>query len=314
MQVTPSEFAKALDLIVINPPTPNHVRYIEVPDICRPGLQFAGYFDVFSDELPQLIGKTEITYLQSLSADTLKERLIRYFSYDLPCIIIARGMECPPIMLDMARANNIPVYGTPLTTSLFCTYAMEYLAEAFAPHQTCHGVLMDIYGVGVLITGESGVGKSECALDLLSRGHRLIADDVVDFSRIGISLFGEAPTIVQDLMELRGVGIIDIKKIFGIGAVARRKKLDLIIQLALWQDGKEYDRLGRSDLKKNILGIDIPLLDIPVRPGRSLSTIIEIAARRWALIKEGEDAAQELDRRLQARYNAHKEEAFLGGE
>ena len=115
-------------------------------------------------------------------------------------------------------------------------------------------------------------------------------------------------------MELRGVGIIDIKKIFGIGAVARRKKLDLIIQLALWQDGKEYDRLGRSDLKKNILGIDIPLLDIPVRPGRSLSTIIEIAARRWALIKEGEDAAQELDRRLQARYNAHKEEAFLGGE
>ena len=159
-----------------------------------------------------------------------------------------------------------------------------------------------------MITGDSGVGKSECALELINHGHQLVADDVVDISRIGIHLYGEAPDMVRDLMELRGVGIVDVKKIFGIGAVERRKKLDLIIRIALWQDGKSYDRLGRSDMTESILGIDVPLLEVPVRPGRSLATIVEIAARRWVLFKEGYDAAEELDRRLWDKYSAKNRE------
>ncbi|MBQ8095200.1 MAG: HPr(Ser) kinase/phosphatase [Clostridia bacterium] len=302
MQVTVRQFANMLHLNIVCDSISASERLIMVPDICRPGLQFAGYFDVFAYERPQLIGKTEMLFLKSLDPDIRRERLERYFSYELPCVIIARGMECPDEMILMARSRDVPVYGTKEVTAAFSAYAMEYLAEAFAPHETHHGVLMDVFGVGVMITGDSGVGKSECALELINHGHQLVADDVVDVSRIGISLYGEAPEMVRDLMELRGVGIVDVKKIYGIGAVERRKKLDLIIQIALWQDGKNYDRLGRADLTETILGIDVPLLEVPVRPGRSLATIVEIAARRWALSKEGYDAAEELDRRLHDRY------------
>ena len=302
MQVTVRQFANMLHLNIVCDSISASERLIMVPDICRPGLQFAGYFDVFAYERPQLIGKTEMLFLKSLDPDIRRERLERYFSYELPCVIIARGMECPDEMILMARSRDVPVYGTKEVTAAFSAYAMEYLAEAFAPHETHHGVLMDVFCVGVMITGDSGVGKSECALELINHGHQLVADDVVDVSRIGISLYGEAPEMVRDLMELRGVGIVDVKKIYGIGAVERRKKLDLIIQIALWQDGKNYDRLGRADLTETILGIDVPLLEVPVRPGRSLATIVEIAARRWALSKEGYDAAEELDRRLHDRY------------
>ncbi len=302
MHVSVNQFAKTLDLKVICNSTSADERFIRIPDICRPGLQFAGYFEVFAHERPQLIGKTEMAYLLSLDPMVRSERLERYFSYDLPCVIIARGMECPEEIRHMAEKYEVPVYGTKDVTSAFSTYAMEYLAEAFAPHESHHGVLMDVFGVGVMITGDSGVGKSECALELINHGHQLVADDVVDISRIGIHLYGEAPEMVRDLMELRGVGIVDVKKIFGIGAVERRKKLELIIRISFWEDGKNYDRLGRSDLTKTIMGIDVPLLEVPVRPGRSLATIVEIAARRWALAKEGYDAVEELDRRLIDQY------------
>lgn len=308
MQVSSSQFAKKMDLKIICDSESAHERMITVPDICRPGLQFAGYFEVFASERPQLIGKTEMLYLISLDENVRRERLEKYFSYNLPCVIIARGMECPDEMQNMARNHGIPIYGTSEVTAAFSAYAMEYLAEAFAPHESCHGVLLDVFGVGVMITGDSGVGKSECALELINHGHQLVADDVVDISRIGIHLYGEAPEMVRDLMELRGVGIVDVKKIFGIGAVERRKKLDLIIRIALWQDGKSYDRLGRSDMTESILGIDVPLLEVPVRPGRSLATIVEIAARRWVLFKEGYDAAEELDRRLWDKYSAKNRE------
>ncbi len=302
MNISPKEFADALALSVICATDRENERCIGVPDLCRPGLQFSGYFDVFAFERPQLIGKTEMAYLNSLDPDVLVSRLDRYFSYDIPCIIIARGMECPPQLLAHARHNGVPIYGTQEETSAFAATAMVYLSEAFAPRQTCHGVLMDVYGVGVMITGESGVGKSECALDLVRHGHQLVADDVVDIFRVGNVLWGEAPEMVRDFMELRGVGIVDIKEIFGIGAIVRRMRVDLVIHMEFWITGKEYDRLGTMDKTMEVLGVSLPMMELPVRPGRSLATIVEISARNWRLRAEGYNAADELDRRLALHY------------
>ena len=300
--ISPEDFARALGLTVISGTRCQHGVRIRVADLCRPGLQFAGYFDVFAYERPQLIGKTEMAYLSSLSAEVRDERLERYFSYEMPCIVIARGMACPPFLLQQAVRHGVPIYGTPYETSAFTGMAIGYLSEALAPRQTCHGVLLDVFGVGVLITGESGVGKSECALELIKRGHLLVADDVVDIARVGRKLRGESPEVVRDLMELRGIGIVDIKSIFGIGATMRRKSIDIIIHLEAWSPEKDYDRLGTHDRQMDILGISVPLIEIPVRPGRNLAIIVEIAARNWRLRSEGYDAVNELDRRLARMY------------
>lgn len=302
MNISPQELADALRLKVIGDGSRAKERLIAVADLCRPGLQFSGYFDVFAFERPQVIGKTEMAYLHSLPQDVLAERYDRYFSYDIPCIVIARGMECPPGLLARAQKHGVPVYGTPDETSEFSTKAIGFLSEALAPRQTRHGVLLDVFGVGVMITGESGVGKSECALELIKHGHQLVADDVVDISRVGSVLWGEAPEMVRDFMELRGVGIVDIKEIYGIGAIVRRMKIDMVIHLELWREGKEYDRLGTQEQTMEILGLSLPLLELPVRPGRSLATIVEIAARNGRLKAEGYNAVHELDRRLARHY------------
>ena len=299
--VTPQELAKALELETINPPGGKSIP-IESADICRPGLQFAGYFDVFASERPQVIGKTEMAYLCDLPQDVRRARLQRYFSYEIPCIIIARGMECPPALLEQAQLHSVPVYRTQTETSLFTGKTIAYLNEALAPRTTKHGVLVDVFGVGVLITGESGVGKSECGLELIKRGHLMVSDDVVDITRLGGKLRGEAPEIVRDFMELRGIGIVDIKSIFGVGAVMRRKTIDIIINLEIWKPEKEYDRLGNQDKTREILGVQVPLIEIPVRVGRNLALIVEIAARNWRLRSEGYDAVAELDRRLSKFY------------
>ena len=294
-------FVKALDLEVLNPSTERSLQ-ISVADVCRPGIQFAGYFEVFANARPQVIGKTEMAYLMSLPEDVRRERLERYFSYEIPCIIIARGMDCPEELLAQAKAHEVPLYRTKAETSAFTSKAITYLAEVLAPRVTQHGVLVDVFGVGVLITGESGVGKSECALELIKRGHLLVADDVVDIARVGRKLRGESPEVVRDLMELRGIGIVDIKSIFGIGATMRRKSIDIIIHLEAWSPEKDYDRLGTHDRQMDILGISVPLIEIPVRPGRNLAIIVEIAARNWRLRSEGYDAVNELDRRLARMY------------
>ena len=299
--VTPQELAKALELETINPPGGKSIP-IESADICRPGLQFAGYFDVFASERPQVIGKTEMAYLCDLPQDVRRARLQRYFSYEIPCIIIARGMECPPALLEQAQLHSVPVYRTQTETSLFTGKTIAYLNEALAPRTTKHGVLVDVFGVGVLITGESGVGKSECALELIKRGHLLVADDVVDIARVGHKLRGESPEIVRDFMELRGIGIVDIKLIFGIGAVMRKKTIDMVIHLELWTPGKDYDRLGNKEKTMDILGVEVPLINVPVRSGRNLAMIVEIAARNWRLKNEGYNAVNELDRRLGQMY------------
>ena len=294
-------FVKALDLEVLNPSTERSLQ-ISVADVCRPGIQFAGYFEVFANARPQVIGKTEMAYLMSLPEDVRRERLERYFSYEIPCIIIARGMDCPEELLAQAKAHEVPLYRTKAETSAFTSKAITYLAEVLAPRVTQHGVLVDVFGVGVLITGESGVGKSECALELIKRVHLLVADDVVDIARVGHKLRGESPEIVRDFMELRGIGIVDIKLIFGIGAVMRRKTIDMVIHLEFWTPGKDYDRLGNKEQTMDILGIPVPLINVPVRSGRNLAMIVEIAARNWRLKNEGYNAVTELDRRLGEMY------------
>ena len=294
-------FVKALDLEVLNPSTERSLQ-ISVADVCRPGIQFAGYFEVFANARPQVIGKTEMAYLMSLPEDVRRERLERYFSYEIPCIIIARGMDCPEELLAQAKAHEVPLYRTKAETSAFTSKAITYLAEVLAPRVTQHGVMVDVFGVGVLITGESGVGKSECALELIKRGHLLVADDVVDIARVGHKLRGESPEIVRDFMELRGIGIVDIKLIFGIGAVMRRKTIDMVIHLEFWTPGKDYDRLGNKEQTMDILGIPVPLINVPVRSGRNLAMIVEIAARNWRLKNEGYNAVTELDRRLGEMY------------
>ena len=299
--ISPQDFASALNLSVISDERRENAMRIGVADLCRPGLQFAGYFDVFAHERPQLIGKTEMAYLCSLPPDVQRERLARYFSYDMPCIIIARGMDCPPELLSQARANGVPIYRTQEETSAFTGMAIAFLSEVSAPRQATHGVLVDVFGVGVLITGESGVGKSECALELIKRGHQLVSDDVVDISRVGKTLYGEAPETVRDFMELRGIGIVDIKSIFGIGAVERRRTVDVVINLEVWQPGKDYARLESGERRTEILGVALPLIELPVRSGRNLAIIVEIAARNWRLKAEGYDAVSELRRRLELR-------------
>ncbi len=291
-------FAKALQLTELSPSTKTEWD-IRSADLNRPGMQFCGFYEYFAFERPQVIGKVEMTYLENLEPEARRAMLKKYFSYDLPCVIICRGMAAPPELLEAARARNIAVYQTNMLTTKFTFTAITYLNRCLAPRVTRHGVLVDVYGVGVLLTGESGVGKSEAALELVKRGHQLVADDVVDICRVSDDrLTGECPEMVRHFMEIRGIGIIDIKAMYGVGAVALSKSIDLVMHMERWVEGKEYDRLGLSDEYITILGVKVPHQIMPVRPGRNLAIIIEVAARNLSLKRMGYSAAHELDRRL----------------
>ena len=303
--VQAADFAKTLQLTVLSPSTQTEWD-IRTTDLNRPGMQFCGFYEYFPFERPQVIGKVEMTYLENLEPEVRRQMLKKYFSFDIPCVIICRGMHPPEELLEAAAARNIAVYQTGMVTTKFFFTAINYLNRCLAPRVTRHGVLVSVYGMGVLITGDSGVGKSECALELIKHGHQLVADDVVDISRVGRALFGESPEMVRDFMELRGVGIVDIKAIFGIGSIVRRSRIDLVIHLEFWQEGKDYDRLGNKEKTMEILGVELPLIELPVRPGRSLAMVVEIAARNWRLKAEGYDAVAELDRRLKKHYT-HQE-------
>ncbi len=293
-----ADFAQALQLAELSPSTKTEWD-IRSADLNRPGVQFCGFYEYFAFERPQVIGKVEMTYLESLEPAVRRERLQKYFSYDLPCVIICRGMVAPPELLEAAQARDIAVYQTSMLTTKFTFNAINYLNRCLAPRVTRHGVLVDVYGVGVLLTGESGVGKSEAALELVKRGHQLVADDVVDICRVSDNrLTGECPEMVRHFMEIRGIGIIDIKAMYGIGAVATSKSIDLVMHMEHWVQGKEYDRLGLSEETITILGVKVPHQIMPVRPGRNLAIIIEVAARNLSLRRMGYSAAHELDRRL----------------
>ena len=305
--VQAADFAKTLQLTVLSPSTQTEWD-IRTTDLNRPGMQFCGFYEYFPFERPQVIGKVEMTYLENLEPEVRRQMLKKYFSFDIPCVIICRGMHPPEELLEAAAARNIAVYQTGMVTTKFFFTAINYLNRCLAPRVTRHGVLVSVYGMGVLITGDSGVGKSEAALELIRRGHQLVADDVVDICRVSDDrLVGEAPEMVRHFMEIRGIGIIDIRAMYGVGSVLLNKRIDMEIHLENWKEKKEYDRLGLSDEYTEIMGVRIPYLVIPVRPGRNLAIIIEVAARNFSLKKMGYSAAKELDRRLNAMMNLSDE-------
>jgi len=266
---------------------------IESADINRPGLQLAGFFEYFGEERIQIIGKVEMTYLAQMDPETRYKSLYTLFSRGIPCVILARGMEPFPEMMQAAKACNIPFLRTSEDTSRFSSNLIAYLNVELAPMETMHGELVEVYGEGVLILGESGVGKSEAALELVKRGHRLVADDLVEVRRVSSkTLVGSAPEIIRHFIEIRGIGILDVKYLYGVGSVKLTESINLVINLEFWDPKKQYERLGTEELTTEILGIKVPSLTIPVKPGRNLAVIIEVAAMNNRQKKMGYNAAQ----------------------
>lgn len=292
--ISARDFQESLHLECLVPPVREEWD-IRTPDLNRPGMQFCGFYEFFAFERPQLIGKVEMAYLEKQSREERYAILDRYFSYPLPCLIVCRGLQPPEELISVARRRHVPVYSSQMVTSKFTAMAIHYLNRCLAPHVTRHGVLLDVYGVGVLLSGKSGVGKSEAALELIKRGHQLVADDVVDVCRISDNrLIGTCPEKVRHFMEIRGIGVIDVKALYGIGAVALSKTIDLIIELETWDENRDYDRIGLKDDEIEIMGVSVPHQTMPIRPGRNLAIIVEVAARNLSLKRSGYNAAREL--------------------
>ena len=272
---------------------------IVTADLNRPGLQITGFFDYFDNKRIQVFGMVENTYLSGLTSEERYNSLKRLFEKDVPAIILTRSGNASAEMLRLAEEFETPTLRTAQPTSAFTSTLNAYLNVELAPCITRHGVLVELYGQGVLILGESGVGQSETAVGLINRGHPLIADDAVEIKKVSSkSLVGFSPDIIRHFIELRGIGIVDVKNIFGMGAVKESEKIDLIIHLEAWEKGKQYDRLGLVDEYTNILGLDIPSLTIPVKPGRNLAVIFEVAAMNNRQKRMGYNAAEELNRRI----------------
>lgn len=268
-------------------------------DINRPALQMAGFFDYFDNSRIQVMGKVEFTYLEQFPADKRKEKIEKLMSRGIPALIITRGLQIFPEMIELAETYNVPMLRSEAGTSAFMSALIAYLNVQLAPRRTRHGVLVEVYGEGILIMGESGIGKSETAIELVKRGHRLVADDAVEIKRVSEkSLVGSSPEIIRHFVELRGIGIIDVKEIFGIGAVKDEENIDMIIHLEPWEEGKQYDRLGMVDEYTNIMGVNIPSLTIPVKLGRNLAVIVEVASMNNRQKRMGYNAAVELNNRL----------------
>lgn len=278
---------------------PNKEVLIDTADLNRPGLQITGFFDYFDPSRIQVFGMVENTYLAGLSSEVRYNSLKRLFEKQISAVILTRNSNASAEMLKLAEEFETPMLRTSQPTSSFTSSLNAYLNVELAPRITRHGVLVEVYGQGVLILGESGVGKSETAVELIKRGHRLVADDAVEIKKVSSkSLIGVSPDIIRHFIEIRGIGIVDVKNIFGMGAVKESEKIDMIIHLEAWEKGKQYDRLGLVDEYTNILGLDIPSLTIPVKPGRNLAVIFEVAAMNNRQKRMGYNAAEELNRRL----------------
>ena len=273
---------------------------IEVPDINRPALQLTGYFEHFDSDRVQLIGYVEYTFLEKMEEEKRKEIYEQFLSYQLPCVIFSRNLQPEPMFLEMANQSQVPVFVTEKKTSEFTAEIIRWLNVELAPCISIHGVLVDVYGVGVLIMGESGIGKSEAALELIKRGHRLVSDDVVELRKVSdVTLVGSAPDITRHFIELRGIGIVDVKTLFGVQSVRETKNIDLVITLEDWNKEKQYDRLGLEEEYTEFLGNKVLCHQIPIRPGRNLVIIVETAAINHRQKKMGYNAAQELYKRVQ---------------
>jgi HPr kinase/phosphorylase len=273
--------------------------HIATTDVNRPGLQLAGFSDYFDHERIQVMGKVEKSYLDSMEETERRRCLEEFFKIGFPVLIVARGLEIYPEMIEIANQYNVPIYRTHSVTSRFLSELIKYLNVQLSQRITKHGVFVEVYGEGVLILGESGVGKSETALELVKRGHRLVTDDIVEIRKVSeTTLIGTAPDIIRHFIEIRGIGILDVKNLFGVGSVKVTEAISLVINLELWNNEKSYERLGLDNEYMEILGINIPSLIIPVRPGRNLAMIVEVAAMNNRQKKMGYNAAKVLNDRV----------------
>ncbi|WP_261131927.1 HPr(Ser) kinase/phosphatase [Bacillus sp. Marseille-Q3570] len=274
-------------------------RTITTSDISRPGLEMAGYFAYYPAERLQLLGKTELSFVNGLDDRIRRERLRKLCRDETPGIVISRGWDVPPELGEAAEEKGIPILRSQLTTTRLSSRLTNFLESKLAPTTAVHGVLVDIYGIGVLITGSSGVGKSESALELVKRGHRLVADDSVEIRQEDEkTLVGSSPELIQHLLEIRGLGIINVMTLFGAGAIRNFKKIALVINLETWNQQKTYDRLGLDEETMKIIDVELPRLTVPVRPGRNLAVIIEVAAMNFRLKRMGVNAAQQFSEKL----------------
>lgn len=298
--VSIAKIVNIMDLYNFLPDMELKKHRIMISDVNRPALQLSGYFEHFEQSRVQIIGMVEYTYLQKLDADK-KEKIYRKFmEYDIPCVIFCRDLRPDELFLRLANEHNLPVLGTKRSTSEFMAELIYCLSEQLAPCITIHGVLVDVYGEGLLIMGESGIGKSEAALELVKRGHRLVTDDVVEIRKINEhTLIGTSPDITRYFIELRGIGIIDVKTLFGVECVKEKQQIDLVIKLEDWKKDNEYDRLGLEEEYTEFLGNKVVCHSLPIRPGRNLAVICEAAAVNHRQKKMGYNAAQELYRRVQ---------------
>jgi HPr kinase/phosphorylase len=274
-------------------------RPITVSDLYRPGLEMAGYFTYHPKERVQIIGKTELSFFHTLNDKEQLERTEQLCDDATPCICISRGLDVPEALIKAATEKKLPLVRSQVATTILSSRITGYLENKLAPTTTIHGVLVDVYGVGMLITGGSGIGKSETALELVKRGHRLVADDAVEIRQTADKVLnGNAPDLIKHLLEIRGVGIINVMTLFGAGAVRNVKRIALVARLETWQQDKQYDRLGIDEETTKIIDTDITLVTIPVRPGRNLAVIIEVAAMNYRLKRMGYNAAQQFTNRL----------------
>lgn len=295
-----TDLIEKMDLKNLTPDIDLTGKYITVPDVNRPALQLTGYFDHFESVRLQIIGNVEYTYLQTLTAEAKKTVYTQLLSYGIPCLIYTTEIQPDDEMLKQANETETPIFATDKKTSPFQAEVIRWLNVQLAPCISIHGVLVDVYGVGVLIRGESGIGKSEVALELIKRGHRLVADDAVEILKVSDdTLVGRAPAVTKYLIELRGIGIVDVKSLFGVQSVRETQNIDLVITMEEWDKKKEYDRLGLEEEYTEFLGNKVQCHTIPIRPGRNLAVIVESTAINHRQKQMGYNAAQELYRRLQ---------------
>ncbi|MDD2557462.1 MAG: HPr(Ser) kinase/phosphatase [Desulfuromonadaceae bacterium] len=277
-------------------------REIESHRIQKPGLALAGHLNFLHPSRVQILGSTELSFLATLPEEVAEHNVEQFCALGFSCMIVTKGQLIPAVLLEKTRKYSIPLLRTQLQSSTLISLISRFLEERLLPGTSVHGVLVDVFGVGVLLMGKSGIGKSECALDLVLRGHRLVADDVVKVRiKLPAVLFGEGSDLLHYHMEIRGLGIINIKHLFGVSAIRERKKIDVVIKLTEWQNGEQYDRLGIDDQYFELLGIKIPLLKVPVCSGRNISSIIEVAARNQLLKEMGYNSAREFQDRLEKR-------------
>lgn len=281
---------------------------VETPEVNRPGLALAGFYEVFEQNRIQLIGKAETRYLASLEPSTKRLMLQEFVDAHPVAILYTSGLEADEVLIERAKKCGVPVLRTSVKTSPIMSSLIASLNTHLAPRITRHGVLVEVYGEGLLLLGDSGVGKSETAIELVKRGHRLIADDAVEIKRVSEkTLVGTAPEMIRHYVELRGIGIVDVRRLYGMAAIKETEKIDLVIQLENWIEGKMYDRLGMEEEKINILGIEIPCITVPVRPGRDLAIILEIAAMNNRQKQMGYNTALEFNKKLMMQMGIEEE-------